>query len=573
MENHAPRISYFIYARKSSESEDRQVQSIGDQVDWLKKLSDNLGLHVKAVLVESRSAKNPSGRPLFNEMLDRIERGEANGILCWQMNRLFRNPVDSGRVQWLLQRGVIKSIQTSDGERRPEDNTVLFSVEAGVSNQYIIDLRKNVRRGIESKLNKGWQPCLPPSGYLNEAKERTIVRDPDRFPLLRKMWDLMLTGAHTPRQILEIATNEWGYRTRKTARTGNKILSLSALYRIFTNPFYYGVIRYDDKLYQGKHEPMVTVDEFDRVQTILGRAEKPQAKTLYFPFTGLIRCGECGCMITAEMKTKNTAAGIPRTYTYYHCTRRRKGTQCSQRKHLTSHRLEEQIERLLAEYQVLPEFSEQALAILNERDGTEEEELVAIRETHRKTLAEAERQLETLTQMRYRNLIEDEEFTRERSQLRSSILRLKQQLTNTGAQTQEPSRLAKLGFPYAVLAKHAFTNSSPRRKREIFIAFGQNPTLRDEKLSIQARSWLQRIRDDYQSTIGNTSWLEPPGSGIAPNEKEAFASPVPTLSATVEAVRKIFQESGYTYIPDLMSREETAPEDTHPSETNASETS
>lgn len=573
MNKHAPHIAYFIYARKSSESEDRQVQSIGDQVDWLKKLAGNLGLHVKEVFLESRSAKNPGERPLFNEMLNRIERGEADGILCWQMNRLFRNPVDSGRVQWLLQRGVIKSIQTSDGERRPEDNTVLFSVEAGVSNQYIIDLRKNVKRGVESKLSKGWQPCLPPAGYLNEASERTIVRDADRFPLIRRMWNLMLTGAHTPRQILEIATNEWGYRTRKTARTGNKELSLSGLYRIFTNPFYYGVIRYGGKLYQGKHEPMITVDEFDRAQAILGRAEKPQAKTRYFPFTGLIRCGECGCMITAEMKIKIAASGTPRIYTYYHCTRRKTGAQCSQRKHLTARGLEEQIERLLAEYQVFPEFAEQALAILDEQDGAEEEERVVIQEARRQTLIETERQLETLTQMRYRNLIEDEEFARERGQLKDSMLRLKQQLESAGSQAQEPSNLARLAFPYAARAKDAFIKSSPRRKREIFVAFGQNPTLKGNKLSIQARSWLQRIQSDYQSAIGESPWLEPPGMGIKPSEKEASASPVPTLSATVEAVRKIFQESEYTYIPDLSNEDEIASKISHPSKANTSETS
>ena len=166
MNQNANKIEYFLYARKSSESEDRQIQSIDDQINRLKKLAYENGYSIKEILTESHSAKSPGKRPVFNKMLDRIERGEANGILCWQINRLSRNPIDSARIQWLLQQGVIQSIQTMDGERKPTDNAVLFSVESGVSNQFILDHRRNVCRGIESKLEKGWIPWLAGLGYL-----------------------------------------------------------------------------------------------------------------------------------------------------------------------------------------------------------------------------------------------------------------------------------------------------------------------------------------------------------------------------------------------------------------------
>ena len=148
-------IKYFLYARKSSESEDRQVQSIKDQVNRLKELARDLNLEVVKDFTESKSAKQPKNRLVFADMLKRIEKGEANGILCWQINRLSRNPVDSGKINWMLQQGIIKSIQTVDKEYLPDDNVLMFSVESGMANQFILDLKKNTIRGLKGKIERG----------------------------------------------------------------------------------------------------------------------------------------------------------------------------------------------------------------------------------------------------------------------------------------------------------------------------------------------------------------------------------------------------------------------------------
>lgn len=305
MEQQTQKIKYFVYARKSSESEDRQVQSIDDQINRLKQVATDLGLDVKKTYTEAKSAKKPNNRPLFDEMLKRIENGEAEGILCWQINRLSRNPIDSGKLSWMLQQGILKSIQTIDRQYLPDDNVILFNVETGSANQFILDLRKAVKRGVDSKLAKGWRPGSAPQGYLNsKIKERgdnDILVDSERFPLVRKMWDLMLTGNYTPPQILDIANNQWGYRTRKTKHKGGLPLSRSGIYKIFTNTFYAGIFIYGkEKIqYDGKHEKMITLEEYDRVQKLLGREGKPRPKTHHFAFTGSLRCSECGCLFTA----------------------------------------------------------------------------------------------------------------------------------------------------------------------------------------------------------------------------------------------------------------------------------
>src|SRR3989344_4017534 len=215
MNQDKPKIKYFMYARKSSESEDLQVQSIDDQVNRLKQLAADLELNVIKIYTEAKSAKKPHSRPIFDEILKRIERGEAGGIFCWQINRLTRNPIDSGKLSWLLQQGILKSIQTIDRQYLPDDNVLLFNVESGMANQFIIDLRKNSKRGMEGKADRGWLPSRAPVGYLNDKLEHTIIEDPERFHLIRRMWDLMLTGNYTPAQIREIANKEWGFRTPK----------------------------------------------------------------------------------------------------------------------------------------------------------------------------------------------------------------------------------------------------------------------------------------------------------------------------------------------------------------------
>ncbi len=201
---------YFVYCR-SSESEDRQVLSIESQINELKELTEKLKLNVAEVLLESQSANAP-GRPIFNDMMRRIRQGKADGIICWKLDRLARNPIDGAEIVWLLQQEIIKHIQTFERSYYPEDNVLVMNIEFGMANQFILDLSKNVKRSLRAKLEKGWRPGVAPMGYLNEKTkrkgEREIIKDPERFGLVRNMWGLMLSGRYTPPIILDTANNQ-----------------------------------------------------------------------------------------------------------------------------------------------------------------------------------------------------------------------------------------------------------------------------------------------------------------------------------------------------------------------------
>jgi site-specific DNA recombinase len=505
--NPKEKLTYFLYARKSSESEDRQVQSIDDQINRLTELANKEGISIKEVLTEAKSAKKPNSRPVFADMLERIERDEAQGILCWQINRLSRNPIDSGILSWMLQQGALKSIQTMERQYLPDDNVLLFNVESGMANQFIIDLRKNSKRGMEGKADRGWLPSRAPVGYLNDKIEHIIYEDPERFELVRKMWDLMLTGNYTPQQICTIANNEWGFRTPKTKRGGGGELALSVIYKMFANLFYTGMFEWTGRTYNGNQKPMITMEEFDRVQVILGRKGKPRAKTHDFSYTGIMHCEVCGSMYTAEEKTK-LVRGELKTYVYYRCTRRKKGVECDQRSPMTLKEVEDQIDIELERHTILPCFQQWALEILNRDNDKEIEERTRVYEMQQKSLADSQRELDALTKMRYRELIDDETFIRERDDLKSKLAILKGNVRDTETRAEKWLELTEKTFRFACYARKEFLKPDLNKKREIFSALGQNFSVKDKEVHIVRNEWFVPIEKAYPELEAEYNRLE-----------------------------------------------------------------
>ncbi len=524
MEQETNKIKYFLYARKSSESEDRQVQSIDDQIKRIKELADTLKLEIKEVLTESKSAKKPNCRPVFTSMLERIEKGEASGILCWQINRLSRNPIDSGTISWMLQQGALKCIQTIDRQYLPDDNVLLFNVESGMANQFIIDLRKTSKRGMEGKADRGWFPSRAPLGYFNDKLEHIIYEDAERFQLVRKMWDMMLTGNYNPTKIREIANKEWGFRTPKTKRCGGGEIANSVIYKTFPNIFYTGMFEWAGRVYNGNHKPMITVEEFDRVQVLLGRKGKPRPKSHEFAYTGIMRCKVCGSMYTACEKTKLVkSTGELKTYVYYSCTRRKKNTHCDQRSPMTLKELETQVEMELERNTILPQFQQWALKILNRDNDKEIDDRRKIYETQHKSLIETQNELDNLTRMRYRELIDDEAFIKERDVLKVKIAKFKSNLRETEDRAEKWLELTERTFNFATYARKAFVMGGLQEKREIFAALGQNFLVKDKKVSIEANEWFVPIKKAYPALEAEYKRLELDKSLSITKRNAAFA--------------------------------------------------
>src|ERR1700719_426731 len=245
-------MKHFIYCRKSSEDDDRQALSIVAQLSELGAIAEREHLSVIDTLSESQSAKEP-GREVFNDMLRRIEAGEANAILTCKLDRLARNFEDGGRLIGMLQRGVIQEIRTFEKTYLPTDNVLTIAVEFGMANQYVRDLSVNIRRGIREKVRRGIHSSKAPLGYFNEPRLRTIEPHPVDFPKLKRILELSATGEYSLTAIQREMTGAGllGHRSKQP-------LTLSSIEHILRKPFYYGLFNHRGELHQGIHVPMIS---------------------------------------------------------------------------------------------------------------------------------------------------------------------------------------------------------------------------------------------------------------------------------------------------------------------------
>ncbi len=511
-------LRYIMYCRKSTDSEDRQVQSIEDQVRELGREVDRLGINVVETLCESKSAKEP-GRPLFNKMVGMIARGEVDGIIVWKLNRLARNPIDAGTIQWSLQQSVIKSIVTVGREYLPTDNVLMMAVELGMANQFVLDLSKDVTRGMRTKVEKGWRPGRAPIGYSNdyygEKGNKKIHVDPDRFPLVRKMWDLLLTDQYSVSKILEIATDSWGLRTKD-----GKTVSINGAFKIFTNMFYCGEFTYTGEIHQGKHEPMITREEFDTAQVILGKKGKPRPKYKRLPFTGVIECGECRGMVVAEEKFKKIkSTGQIKRYLYYHCSHNKRNTNCRQRS-ITYDELVNVIKVQLESFTIPEEFLHWAIEILRKQQMAEEFDRTAILKSQQTNFNSCVQRIDNLlglfisSQNTDKSLLNDDEFKAQKVALMAEKARLEQELRGTERRVNDWFELSEKTFQFATYAQLWFDEGDFEQKTRILRTLGQNLILMNGKLNVQLEKPYHILSEGLKNEILQKARVEPEILGL-----------------------------------------------------------
>lgn len=470
--------------------------SIESQSRELQRYVDREKIEVVEFLVESRSAKTP-GRPVFNTMLRRIARSEANGILAWHPDRLARNALDGGQIIHFLDTGKLTDLRfpTYTFENTSQGKFML-TIMFGQSKYYVDSLSENVRRGNRTKREKGWLPNLAPIGYLNarsDTGDKIISADPERFALVQKLWKLFLTGGFSVSQLLDIATDKLGLRTVRRKRIGGSPLVTSGLYNIFSNPFYTGHIVYKGEWYQGRHPAMITLDEFERVQVLLGNGTRARPKRHVFAYTGLIRCGQCDCSITAEEHINRYGYH----YTYYRCTKKKRGMKCTE-KYLEEKQLEKQIIAFLDKISLDDDTLGKVMELIEQQRKAGQDGTRNMKEAVEKALETCARSLDNLTRLCYRGLINEDEFIRKRAELTEEQTKLtdrRKQLSDE--QWLEPSRNF---FLFSNRAKFWLVHGDDAEKRLIASTIGSNFSLRSEILSIDAKKPFRILNERGSSS-------------------------------------------------------------------------
>jgi site-specific DNA recombinase len=492
------RVRYIGYVRKSTEDQEKQALSIEAQKDKIRERFPNL--KIVDIFEESKSAFEPEKRVVFQEVLDRLDAGEADGIIAWHPDRLSRNEVDASALTWRIRKGTLKDLKFANYtfDDSPE-GMMMLQMTMSQSQYFSAKLNKDVKRGNEQKRKHGGICGIAPEGYLNDRINKTVYPDPERFPLLRRAVDLFLTGEYSVQQILDIMTYQWGYRTLKRKHIGGGPLGRSSLYYIFRNVRYAGWVPdpYDgDRLYPANFPPLMSQVEYDKIQLLLGRqGGKRFAARKQFVLRGFIRCGECGCMITAQSKERIGPDGKPRIYTYYHCTKKR---PCSQRGYKREEELFRECVEELNQWELIPELYDWSMDVLNEMARSEIPERKSVEITQQKAINEVQAQYDTLLDMSTRRLIDEEVFVAKSAQLKDQIKELRTAHANAAQETVDWYDYMTHLISTFMNVNVKFAQGDIAAKKEILLAIGQNPVLQDGKLTITPNEWLIPLKEHTQ---------------------------------------------------------------------------
>jgi len=319
-----PKVKYCLYARKSSESEERQILSIDSQIKEMLQLAEREGLEVVEMRRESHSAKDTGQREVFNGLLKDIRLGKFNGLLTWAPDRLSRNAGDLGAIVDLMDQKLLIEIRTYGQVFTNSPNEKFLLMILGSQAKLENDNRGiNVKRGLRTRVEMGLWPGVAPLGYLNQNrqdKKCQIIIDTTRAPVIKKIFEKVAYEKFSGRKVYNWLRYELNFHTR-----GNKPLTLGGVYRVLESHFYYGTFEYpraSGNWYQGKHEPIINQELFEKAQAHLKR-DQIVRENKEFAFTKLFTCGKCGSGISAEEKYKQLKDGTSAKYIYYGCSRAR----------------------------------------------------------------------------------------------------------------------------------------------------------------------------------------------------------------------------------------------------------
>ena len=464
-------MKYVIYARKSSEDEDRQILSIEAQIVELKEFAAKEKLEIVGpTFVETKTAKEP-GRIKFAEMLSFLENGKADGILSWHPDRLARNSVDGGKIIHLVDREVIKSLKFPCFWFEPTPQGLfMLNIAFGQSKYFVDNLRENVKRGLRQKIRRGEWPGKPPIGYINNLATKKIEIDKNKATKIRKFFELYSTGNYTFQSLAN-----WCHENKLTG-FWDKPFSISSSQRTLQNIFYLGLMKYKGELHEGVHEPIISKKLFDKCQEVLKDRGKPQKmKKHSFDFLGLMKC-PCSAAITAEKKIKKSG----RTYIYYRCTKK-KGP-CPEKHFLRQEELLQQIKSHLQKVSLSSQDTERVLAELEKDENLAKEQAKTTVQNLKLEILELNQKLDKLLDLCLSNKLSQDEYTLKKEKFLNSKVEIQEKISDfeqKGLSWLEPAR----EFVLSLNKAEKILESEDRSEMTTFLKnIGSNHILQNRQL-------------------------------------------------------------------------------------------
>ncbi len=361
-------------------------------------------------------------------MISRIEKGQANGILSWHPDRLARNSVDGGKIIYLIDTGKISALKfnTFWFEPTPQGKFML-SISFGQSKYYVDSLSENTRRGLHQKARNGYFPGVAPLGYLNDSRNKTIVVNKKVAPIISKAFEMYGEGNI---QIKEVASF---LEQQKVLRKNGKRIREDVVTMILKKLFYTGLFTYAGEVYEGRHDPIISKKLFDKVQEVLNFRNAPwkyaNIERIQKPFLGLLRCGECGMMITADFQVRHYVNGSCGYFNYYRCSKKNKSIKCQQ-PHIRDIDLEPQLTTLLKKYTLRQDWANQMLLKLKQEESDVAKSSLEVNNLKRRQVEAIDIKLKLLLDSYLDQIIDKETFQEEKLQLVSQKKTFEEQIIN-----------------------------------------------------------------------------------------------------------------------------------------------
>ncbi len=461
-------MKYVIYARKSSEGEDRQVLSLDAQERELSELAQKYNLEVVATYRESRSAKS-IGRPVFNSMVEFIKSGKADAVLCWKLDRLARNFIDGGLVIDMLQKSVIQQIRTYEATHHPNDPVYTLAFLFGEANQFSRNLSANVKRGNREKIIQGGWPHRAGFGYLNDKGDKTLVVNHKQAPYVVRAFELYVKERQTLKQVTDTLHDE-GLRTK----TGNK-LGKSQVHRILTNRLYTGYTQdREGVIRKGNHEAIISVSTFNQVQELLNGKSHPRPKRHIYSAQGFLKCEVCNCNITVDTQ---------KTIQYYYCTNGK--NMCDQHKnYMRSDYVDGLMSGLFTELQFDEELIDISAEAYKAKNATDTRYVETTLETLNSELTLLlDREL-TLADGYSSKIVREEVYRVKIKEIASKRLEIEEQIANvtkTGGRTVTLEQIKNV-FLDCNRASFEYMEATNEKKRNMLKKLLSNATVKDKKI-------------------------------------------------------------------------------------------
>lgn len=493
----------FVYLRRSQDREDRQSLSIEKQDTQVKQIIERHQFTPHYLPAEERSAKIP-GRPIFNDMMDRVEAGEIRHIAVWALSRLSRNPVDGGRVIFALDRGKLLAIHTPTRVYRntPDDKMVL-AIELALAKKNNDDLSVQVREGFEAKRVHGQYPGPAFLGYVNAITgpgERNIVPDKESAPKVVHLFEYASAGLKTPRDVWLEAQNI-GLASRR-----GKVLGVQTVIEMLKRRAYTGVFRYGGgEWHKGTYEPIVSVELYDKVQLAMGWVKRPSNRPAttsgrFYLYKGLLLCKTCKFNITAYTKPKRLASGKDTEYVFYTCTKKNKKVKCKEPQ-LSALTLEQEIRTRLQEFEISEADGAECSRWLEIHYSDYIEKKNKYKPVWQRDLRAALKALSVLDDKLENGVIADDRYRLRAAQHEATVARTKALIESSETDARRWLELAKETFTGVTNIGDVFEIANDDERRQLMLFIGSNWYLTNKKVDLTPRRPIDLLRHNDRNTV------------------------------------------------------------------------